>query len=124
MTYSLDFRRHVLSVRDKEGLTFSQTAARFSVGIASLTRWAKSPEPKGTREGRPRKIDLDKLAQDVRDDPDAYQYERAARFGVSPKAIWNALRKLGVTYKKIPGAPKGERRRTARLPGETCKIPE
>lgn len=116
MTYSLDFRRHVLSVRDREGLTFVQTAVRFSVGIASLTRWAKSPEPKAKREGRPRKIDLEKLAQDVRDHPDAYQYERAARFGVSPKAIWNALQELGVTYKKIAGASKGERRRTARLP--------
>ncbi len=35
----------------------------------------------------------------VRDHPDAYQHERAARFGVTPKAIWQALRKLGVTYK-------------------------
>ncbi|MFV0383449.1 IS630 transposase-related protein [Paracoccus sp. (in: a-proteobacteria)] len=64
------------------------SAARFCpFGIASLTRWAKSPEPMATREGRPRKVDLEKLAQDVRDHPDAYQYERAARFGVTPKAI-------------------------------------
>lgn len=116
MTYSLDFRRHVLSVREKEGLTFAETAERFAVGIASVTRWAKTPEPKSTREGRPRKIDLDQLAQDVRDHPDAYQYERAARFGVTPKAIWQALHKLGVTYKKSDGASQGGRRRTARLP--------
>ncbi|MFV0385112.1 IS630 transposase-related protein [Paracoccus sp. (in: a-proteobacteria)] len=70
MTYSLDFRRQVLSVQEKEGLTFARTAARFSVGVASLTRWAKSPEPKATREGRPRKVDLEKLARDVRDHPD------------------------------------------------------
>ncbi len=106
--------------RHKNGtgpLTFAETAERFSVGIASVTRWAKTPEPKSTREGRPRKIDLEKLAQDVRDDPDAYQYERAARFGVTPKAIWQALRKLGVTYKKIAGPSEGGRRRTACLPG-------
>ncbi len=116
MTYGIEFRRHVLSVREKEGLSFAETASRFSVGIASVARWAKSPEPKATREGRPRKIDLEDLAQDVRDHPDAYQYERAARFGVTPKAIWQALKKLGVTYKKIPDAPEGGRRRTAILP--------
>ena len=124
MTYSLEFRRHVLSVREKEGLTFSQTAARFSVGIASLIRWAKKPEPKATREGRPRKLDLEKLAEDVKNHPDSYQYERAARFGVTQKAIWNGLRALGVTYKEIADAPKGERRRAASLPEENCSISE
>ena len=43
------------------------------------------------------KIDLAKLAQDVRDYPDAYQFERAERFEVTHKAIRQALRKLGVT---------------------------
>ncbi len=124
MTYSLDFCRHVLSVRKKEGLTFAQTAARFSVGVASLTRWAQAPEPKGTSEGRPRKVDPDKLAQDVRDHPDAYQHERTERFGVTPKAIWNGLRGLGVTYKEIPDAPEGQRRRTASLPKESLSISE
>ncbi len=118
MTYGIEFRRHVLSVREKEGLSFAQTASRFSVGVASLTRWAKSPEPKTTREGRPRKIDLEKLAQDVRDHPDAFQYERATRFGVTPKAIWQALRKLGVTYKKSNAASESGRRRTAQLPAQ------
>ncbi len=97
MTYGIEFRRHVLSVREKERVSFAETASRFSVGIASLTRWARSPEPKATREGRPREIDPEELAQDVRDHPDAYRHERAARFGVTPKAIWQALRTLGVT---------------------------
>ena len=72
MTYPLEFRRHVLAVREKEGLTFAETSVRFSVGIARLTRWAKSPEPKAVREGRPRKVDLDKLAADVKEHPDSY----------------------------------------------------
>ena len=78
-------------------------------------RWSAKLEPKEYKRGRGLKIDLEMLAQDVRDFPDAYQYERAERFGVTPKAIWQALRKLGVTYKKIPHAPKGERRRSACL---------
>lgn len=117
MTYGYDFRHHVLSVRDKECLTFQETAERFSVGIASLTRWAKSPKPKATREGRPRRINLELLAQDVRDDPDAFQYERAARFNVTPKAIWQALKKLNITYKKSTSPPESERRRTAVISG-------
>jgi hypothetical protein len=50
------------------------------------------------------------------DYPDAYQYERAARFGVCPKAIWYALGRLGVTYKKALRHPKAsdEARQTFR----------
>ena len=122
MSYSISFRRHVLRVKDSEGLSFARTAARFSVGIASVKRWSKRLEPKPYARKKPRKLDPEKLAQDVRDYPDAYQYERAARFGVTPKAIWQALRKLGVTYKKSVTAPEGERRQTAYLPGENREI--
>ena len=38
MCYSIDFRKKVLSVREKENLTFKQTAVRFDIGIASITR--------------------------------------------------------------------------------------
>lgn len=118
MSYNIEFRRHVLSIREKEGLTFDETAERFSVGIASLKRWSKRLVPKRYERRNVRKIDLGALARDVRDHPDDYQYERAARFGVCPKAIWQALRKLGVTYKKSADAPEGGRHRTACLPGD------
>ena len=49
MTYSSDFRRKVLSVRKREGLTIAQVALRFDVGVASVVRWLKNPEPKRTR---------------------------------------------------------------------------
>ncbi len=114
MSYSVDFRRHVLAARDREGLTFEETARRFGVGRASLTRWSKSIEPKRVVRTK-RKIDLDKLRADVRDHPDAYQYERAARFGVTQNAIFKALRQIGVTYKKSPASPEGGRRRAAVL---------
>lgn len=118
MTYPLTTRLHILKVKQREGLTFAQAADRFSIGIASLVRWHKQVKPKKYRRVKGLKIDLEKLRQDIKDHPDAYQYERAARFEVCPKAIWQALRKLGVTYKKIPDAPPGERRKTACLPGE------
>ena len=48
-----------------------------------------------------RKIDLEQLAEDVRQYPDACQYEYAARFGMTQKGIWQALRELG-GYIKTP----------------------
>ena len=114
MTYSLDFRRKVLSVREREELTIAEVAERFGVGVASVVRWVKSIEikPHGFRR---RKIDLDVLKKDIELYPDAYQYERAARLGVRQNAIAHALKKLSITYKKNTSAPQSERRRTAVL---------
>ena len=98
MAYSIDFRKRVLARRER--LTLHQTADLFGIGIATLTRWVKRLEPRPHTRLTVRKIDLDKLRQDVTDCPDSYQYERAARFDVCPKAIWQALRNIGVTYKK------------------------
>ena len=115
MAYSRDFRRKVLAVRNKEGLTIAEAAARFDVGSASVVRWSKNVErkPQGYRR---RKIDLEALRKDVIDYPDAYQHERAQRFGVAQNAIFFALKKLQLTYKKNASSPQGGRRRTVHLP--------
>ena len=114
MAYPIEVRRHILAVREKEKLTYEQTSARFDVGVATLVRWTHSIERKRP-EGRPRKIDLDALRQHVCDHPDAYQHERAAHFGVTTNAIFETLRKLGITYKKSTAPPESGRRRTALL---------
>ena len=75
MTYSLDFRH-----------------------VASVVCWAHNFEIKPYVRRKVHKIDL--LAQDVADYPDAYQYERAVRLGVSIRCVGYALKRLGVTYKK------------------------
>ena len=121
MTYPLKFRQKVLSIREKEGLTIAEVASRFDIGVASVVRWLKSPEPK-PHGRRCRKIDLKVLARDVIDHPDAYQYERAERLGVRQSAINYALKLLGVTYKKSPQTSQGRRRRTACLPGEDTQV--
>lgn len=100
MTYALKFREKVLEVRAREGLTIAQVAARFDVGVASVVRWLKSPVPKARRNKKATRIDMAALERDVREHPDAFQYERAARFDVSRRGIGQALRRLGVTYKK------------------------
>ena len=81
-------------------MSFGESAERFSVGIASIKRWARRIAPRPRERRKVRKIDPEKLAQEVIDHPDACQYDRTARFDVTPKAIWQALGKPGVTYKK------------------------
>ena len=118
MTYSIDFRRKVLSVREKEGLTIAQVAARFGVGVASVTRWIKRVDPHRTRNKPTTKIDMAALAKDVIDYPDAFQYERAERLGVSRQGIYYALKRLNVSYKKNASSSQGVRRRTTHLPDD------
>ena len=115
MTYSLDFRRKVLDVRERDRLTIAQVAERFAVGKASVMRWLKRIErkPSGFRQ---RKLDLEGLKQDLRDYPDAYQRERATRLGVTQSAIYYALKKkLRVSHKKNAGASARGRRRAVCL---------
>lgn len=49
---------------------------------------------------------MEALKQDVELYPDAYHYERANRFKVSSKGIFEALKRLGVSYKKTLKHPK------------------
>ncbi|BBI93078.1 IS630 family transposase [Serratia symbiotica] len=107
MSYSLDFRRKVLAIKKEKGLSIRETAKRFCIGSATVSRWIKQIEPKPAAS-RSRKIDKSALEKDVKQYPDAYQRERAIRFGVCQKAIWQALKKLSITYKKTFSHPKAD----------------
>jgi transposase len=112
MTYSIDFRKKVLVVKEKEGLSFAKVAKRFDVGVSSVVRWTKAPEPKRSRNKPATKIDMEALKLDVKLYPDAYQYERGERLGVSSQGIWHALKRLGVTYKKNSNPSESGSRKT------------
>ncbi|MGB4945951.1 MAG: IS630 transposase-related protein [Candidatus Competibacter denitrificans] len=108
MAYSHDFRCKVLAVRERDHLSIAQAAERFAVGSASVTRWLKRVErkPSGARRG---KLDIAALEQDLREYPDAYPYERAARLGVRQSTICYALKKkLRVSYKKTQYHPRAD----------------
>jgi len=50
MTYSLDFRKKVLAVRERESLSFEDVALRFDIGSKNTVfRWTKQLEPCKTR---------------------------------------------------------------------------
>ena len=118
MTYSLDFRKKVLKVKEREGLSFSQVSNRFDIGISTIVRWSKNILPQPSRNKPATKIDMPALKRDVEKYPDAYQYERAIRLGVSKSGIGFALKRLGVTYKKNTHSSQSLRYRTAYLPAE------
>lgn len=99
MFYSISFRRRALRVQEQEKLTNQQTADRFGVGIATISRWRSRIEPKPYPHWRKgSKLDLSALAKDVEAYPDAYLDERAERLGVFVNSISNGFKKLGVTY--------------------------
>ncbi|NJO14654.1 MAG: hypothetical protein HC877_02605 [Thioploca sp.] len=72
MTDPLDIRKKVLPVKERDRISFEEVSERFSVEKASVFRWSKPLEAQLTREKPATKID-----------PEAYQYERAQRLGVS-----------------------------------------
>ena len=100
MAYSLDFRQQVFKLKQKEQLTFQELSDRFGVPIRTLFRRQKRIEPKTKRNKPSTKIDMEALRKDVQDYPDRYQYERAKIFGVSQRAIFYALKRLNISYKK------------------------
>lgn len=116
MTYSLDFRRKLFSIKASKKLTFLETSQLFNISMATLFRWSKKIEPSRTRNKPATKIDMNALKRDIEAYPDAYQFERAQRLGVSAGGIFHALKRLKVTYKKNAQSPKNVRRQTTILP--------
>lgn len=111
MTYSLDMRKKILKIRVEEGLSMAKVAKRFGVGVASVMRWSNNIDCIKKRN-RSTKIDKEALKRDVEQYPDAYQYERAARLGVSKYCVWYSLKRLNITYKKNSAASKSNPRKT------------
>lgn len=117
MTYSVHFRKKVLAVKEKEQLSFSAISKKFNIGKNTVFSWTKKLHPQKHRDKKAIKIDYDKLAQDIKEYSDAYQYERAERLGVSRSGIQKALKKLNITYKKSFTTSKGKRRRKIGVSG-------
>ena len=91
-------------MREQEGLTIEETAIRFGVGGASITRWLKRVEPQETRNKPATKLDMG----EIEENPAAYQYELAKQFGVCQAAIGKALQRLKISYKKTLAHPKAD----------------
>ena len=118
MAYPACFRKKVLTYRKKHNATIQATAEYFKIGTASVSRWVHKQEPAKTRTKNPTKITDKALSKDVKKYPDAFQYERAMRLGVSESGIYHALKRLKISYKKNSATSKGRRKCTYKIQKE------
>jgi len=116
MAYETSFRKHVFKIKKKEKLTYEETSKRFGINIRTLFRWKDKPEYIKRRNKPATKIDMEALKKDIDERPDDYNYERASRFKVSTHAIWAAIRRLGIRYKKNAKTPKGRSNSASNIP--------
>ena len=116
----MDLRERVLADCDA-GLGTTATAKKYKVSPSWVRRLKQHRRERGDflpRCGggsRGRKFDRDRLAELVRQQPDATLVELRDRLGVSvtPWAICKALRDLKLTYKKSRSAPPSRTGRTS-----------
>jgi transposase len=120
--YSLDFRRKVLQVKEKEKLSLAKVSKRFGIGLNTVMRWSKVIKAKAKWDRPAFKIDNEALRSDIKSYPDSYCYERAARLGVSKNGIWHALKRLEITYKKKSAASQGGSRKAVYLLPDDSRV--
>lgn len=104
-------RKNIIEIKIKEKLSVREAGRRFGISPNTVYKWGKKIEPKEWRKQRVSKIDMKKLEEDVRNNPDSYQYERSKRLEVSQTAVHFGLKRLGVTYKKNVRTSKSRQRK-------------
>ncbi len=100
MAYSLNFRKHVFKMKEKESLPFQELSDKFEIPIWTLFRWQNRLEPKTKRNKPSTKVNMEALQKDIEQNPGLFQYERAKKFDVSQSTIYYALKRLKISYKK------------------------
>lgn len=118
MTYSIDFRKKVLSIKKKERMSYERASKFFGISKTTILKWNKNLIPKVGRNKAATKIDMEALKEDIIKYPDSYVYERAQRLGASRNGVYYALKRLNVTYKKKPNSSETSGRREAILSRE------
>jgi len=96
--YNLFFIKKVL--RQRKQMSIRKLSEKYGLSSRTIQNWEKGKLPKGKRNKQNSALNIDLLLDDVKQYPDAYQYERAKRLNVSQRCICYNLKKLGITYKK------------------------
>lgn len=116
--YSVHTRRKIIETKKREGLTFIEAGKRFGMSPNTIFKWTKRIEPKKKWEKGAIKIDMEVLKEDVKENPELYQYERAKKFKVSQNCICKGLKRLGISYKKNVETSESRRRKAYYLSKE------
>jgi len=132
IAYSQDLRGRVIAARDR-GMKTKAVADLFNVSASWVRRVVQRRRDSGEIGPRPRggltvvKIDMERLLELVREQPDATIPELHRRLGVvcSLSAVGMALQRLGLSFKKrrstrpsrtVPTSPRGGRNGRATRP--------
>lgn len=103
MAYSKDYRRRAVEYKN-EGHTFEELREVFKIPPITYYDWkeklASGYYEKHKVVERKRLIDKGKLAEAVKERPDAYLKELAESFGCTAQAVFYRLKKMKITLKK------------------------
>ena len=119
--YSIDLRGKVLAAYDR-GMKTKEIAGVFGVSPSWARRVKQRRRQHGELAPRPRigkhhfKIDRLRLAELVREQPDATLAELRDRLAItcSLSAIWSAIDQLGLSFKKRRSTPRSRTAPTSR----------
>ena len=106
MAYDEKFRQKAVEYKDK-GHTFKQLKDIFGISHTAYYEWKKNKEetgfyivPKEGKSTRKGKVDPDELRRIIDEDSEAFLYEIAEKFSVTPTAIFKRCKQLKITRKK------------------------
>ena len=104
MTHSRDFREAAITYK-QNGHTLKQVCEIFKINPQTYYNWKNQKQKTGTLQPkkhgpRKRKIDNQKLEQQLKEHPDTYLKEIAQQFNASTPAICKKLKNLKITRKK------------------------
>jgi len=103
--YSEDFRRSVVTNIQK-GMTWKEASHLFEISEHSINRWLKLKKETGSLRDNPRgfyktrKIDKQRLREEVMKRPDATLKELAQLFNCCHQAVHKACLSIGLVRKK------------------------
>ena len=89
MTYSIDYRKQVLS-SIADGMTIREASLFYGLSTSIIHSWQQSLVAKTKRNKAPIKTPDDALIEDVKRYSDDYNYERARRLNSSKTGIFKA----------------------------------
>lgn len=104
MAYSTDLREKVMEYIEA-GNKVTETSQIFKVSRQTIYQWGKLKAERGSVE-RPVykhgaiKLNDEELIEFVKENPDLYLKDYAAKFHITPSGIWRAFKRLQITFKK------------------------
>ena len=104
MSYSIDLRERVITFIEGGGSKV-EASRLFQVSCRTVFMWIQQKKERGnlkikSRESKPYKIDEKALIAYVKENPDHYLKQIAEHFHVTAPAIFFALKRLKITFKK------------------------